>query len=251
MFIARGRMLGRDPSGMRSMLAWAVCRAWSAQCSACCALYVEASSESSDIVASSGTMLAPALSTDGEQEQQHILTPASAKTAPAQRHAHHCSICGAVRHTHIQTQTRARIHTGAHTHIHMYTHKHTDTRARTHTHTQTHRHTCAHTHTRARKHARTHTHTHMHMHAHIVRVMGFANFSTLLATLPHLSLSQPTCYCAELVWLKIKVCSSSSLPCVCHNKETKSTRIHTQLNKVKYLIIIKLTPTLTSNPSSK
>jgi hypothetical protein len=56
--------------------------------------------QSSDIMASPGTTLAAALSTDKEQQQQHILTPASAKAAPAQRHAHHCSICGAVRHTH-------------------------------------------------------------------------------------------------------------------------------------------------------
>jgi len=56
--------------------------------------------QSSDIVASPGTMLAPALSTDREQQQQHIPTPASAKDALAQQHAHHCSVCGAARHTH-------------------------------------------------------------------------------------------------------------------------------------------------------
>jgi hypothetical protein len=103
--------------------------------------------QSSDIVARPGTMLTPALSTDREQQQQHILTPASAKAAPALRHAHHCSVCGVARHTqthtythahahaHTHTQTRARIHTGAHTHRH--THKHTDTRAHTYTRTDT------------------------------------------------------------------------------------------------------------------
>jgi hypothetical protein len=171
MFIARGRMLGRDPSGMRSMLAWAVCRAWSAQCSACCALYVEASSESSDIVASSGTMLAPALSTDGEQEQQHILTPASAKTAPAQRHEHHCSNCGAVRHTH--TGTHAHIHSHACACAHAYSRAREYTQVRTHTYTctrtntQTHVHAHIHTHKHTGTHARTHTHVHANTHAHI------------------------------------------------------------------------------------
>ena len=56
--------------------------------------------QSSDIVASPGTMLAPALSTDREQQKQHILTPASAKDALAQHHTHYCSVCGAERHTH-------------------------------------------------------------------------------------------------------------------------------------------------------
>ena len=64
---------------------------------ACCALCVEAEL---GIVASPGTKLAPALSTDGDQQQQHILTPASAKDALAQHHVHHCSVCGAARHTH-------------------------------------------------------------------------------------------------------------------------------------------------------
>ena len=101
-----------------------------------------------------GVMLAPALSTDREQQQQHILTPALAKAAPAQRHAHHCStyahayVCA-----HTYRHARARIHTG----VHAYTRAHT------------------------------HSHAHMHMHAHVTRVMGFANFSASLATLPHLS----------------------------------------------------------------
>ena len=56
--------------------------------------------QSLDIVASPGTMLAFALSTDREQQQQHILMPASAKDALAQHHAHHCSVCGVTRHTH-------------------------------------------------------------------------------------------------------------------------------------------------------
>jgi len=46
-------------------------------------------------------MLAPTLSTDREQQQQHNFTPASAKDALVQHHAHHCSVCGATRHTRI------------------------------------------------------------------------------------------------------------------------------------------------------
>jgi hypothetical protein len=62
------------------------------------------------------TMLAPALSTDKEQQQQHILTPVSAKDAVAQRHAHHCSVCGTARHTHRRARTYAHTHTRARTH---------------------------------------------------------------------------------------------------------------------------------------
>jgi len=168
--MTRESLLGRDPSGTRSVLAWTARGAWSALCR--CLPYTVLK-QSSDIVASSGTMLAPALSKDREQQQQHILTPALAKAAPAQRHAHHCSICGAVRHTHAHTPTRAhththanthththahaRIHTGAHTYIHMRTHQHTGTRTRTHTHAQTHRHTSAHKHTLVHAYTLTHT----------------------------------------------------------------------------------------------
>ena len=110
--------------------------------------------QSSDIVASPGTMLAPALSTDREQ-QQHILTPASAKAATAQRHAHHCSICGAVKHTH------------------TYTHAHTLTRMRMRTHIHTHKHTgthaCAHTRVHAYTSAHTLTRTCICMHTRVVQ----------------------------------------------------------------------------------
>jgi len=64
------------------------------------------------------------------------------------------------------------MHTHTHTHVcaHIHTHKHTGTHAHTHTYT----------------HTLTHSDTHyMHMHAHVARVMGFANFSASLATLPH------------------------------------------------------------------
>ena len=157
----------------------------------------------SDIAASPGAILAPALSTDmelREQQHQHILTPDSAKDAPALRHAHHCSVCKAARHTHRHAHThartntfahtrahkykhkRARVLTGMHTHIHVHTHKHTDKRA--------HTYKCPNTQVHTRAHTRTHTHSHarMHMHAHVAPVMGFANFLALLAMLPHLSL---------------------------------------------------------------
>ena len=164
---------------------------------ACCALCVEAKFRT---VASPGTMLAPALSLDREQQKQRILTPVSAKATPAQRHVHHCSICGTARHTHtgmpahthtcarththtrmrtrtyIQIQTRTCIHTGAHTQIHMHAHKNRHTRARTntyihtntqaHTRTKTHTHTHTHTGTHARAHTYTRTNTQAHTRAH-------------------------------------------------------------------------------------
>ena len=145
----------------------------------------------SNIVASPGTMLAPALLTDTEQQQQHILTPASAKAAPAQRHVRHCSICGAAWHTHAHTHERTHIQTQTRTNTRRHAHAGTHctcarTNTNTHapyTHARTHRHSHAHTNT----HAHAHTHAHMHMHAHAACVMGFAIFSASLATLPHLS----------------------------------------------------------------
>jgi hypothetical protein len=84
------------------------------------------SKQNSDIVASPGTMLAPALSTDREEQQQHVLTPASAKATPAHRHAHHCSICGAARHT----SRRACTHALMCTHTHTLTRTHAYARIR-------------------------------------------------------------------------------------------------------------------------
>ena len=136
-----------------SMLAWTVPGAWSARCR--CLPRTLCSR-----IQTSWPARAPALSTDREQQKQHILTPVSAKATPAQCHAHHCSICGAARHTHsracthahmctrthIQTQMCVCIHTGAHTHTHARaqntgTHAHTHTRARAHTLTCTHAYT--------------------------------------------------------------------------------------------------------------
>ena len=89
--------------------------------------------------------------------------------------------------THTYTHTHAYTHmrTYAHTHAHAHTHRHTCA----HTHTHIHMHTHKHTDTRTRTHtkAQTHRHTHMHLHAQVERVMGFANFSASLPTLPHLS----------------------------------------------------------------
>ena len=128
-----------------------------------------------DIVASPGTMLAPALSTDREQQQQqHILVPASAKDALAQHHANHYSVFGAARHTHIQASTRIRAHirTPAHTHTHAHNYTHTNTHAREHSQARTRMYTCARTNTQTHarahiqmpKHTGTHTHTHTHTH---------------------------------------------------------------------------------------
>jgi len=130
----------------------------------------------------------PILLTDREQQQQqqHILTPASAKPVPAQRHVHHFSVCEAARHTHALTHMRACAH--KHTRTHMGKHSYT------HVHTYTHIHTHAHAHIRTQTHANSqagthsYTRTHMHMYARVAHVTGFANFSALLAMLPHFSL---------------------------------------------------------------
>jgi len=134
--------------------------------------------QSSDIVASPGTMLAPALLTDREQQQQHILKPASANDALAQHHAHHCSVRGATRHTYrlARTHTHTHIHTHKHTYIHIHTrmreHTHIQTQTRAnihrlahaHAHAETHRHTQKHTYKRPNTQAHTHTHTCICMH---------------------------------------------------------------------------------------
>jgi len=91
------------------------------------------------------------------KQKQHILTPVSAKATLAQRHAHHCSICGAARHTHM----RACTHT--HTRMRTRTHIQTQTRVCIHTGAHTHTYTCTCTRTNTQTHARTHTHTHTHM----------------------------------------------------------------------------------------
>ena len=126
--------------------------------------------QSSDILASPGTMLAPALSTHREQQKQHILMLVSAKATTAQRHAHHCSICGAARHTQACLHTRTHVHAHAHTRTHAcarahtYLHKH----ARVYTQARTHTYTCTRTKTQthARAHILTHKHTCTHTHTH-------------------------------------------------------------------------------------
>ena len=169
--------------------------------------------QSSDIVASPGTMLAPALLTDREQQWQHILTLASAKAALALHHAHNCSICGAARHTHthtgVPTHTRTHVHALTRTHVHALTRTHACahtyshkcarlcTQARTHTYTctcpdtyihmcehiyiYTHKHTITHVHAHTHTLTYTHSHAHMHMHAKDARMMGFAKFSASLS----------------------------------------------------------------------
>jgi hypothetical protein len=113
----------------------------------------------------------PILLADREQQQQHILTPASTKPAstapctPLQRlwgckaHAQTCTRTHTCTHTcacaHTYEHKRAQKHTGTFTHIHMHTHKHT------HTHTRTHTCIC------------------------VAHVMGIANFSASLVTLPY------------------------------------------------------------------
>ena len=130
---------------------------------------------SSDILASPGTCLL-----NREKQKQHILTPVSAKATPAQRHAHHCSICGAARHTqrcacthaHMCTHTCTHACARAHTYNkHKRTRTNTQTRVSTHKYAQTHRHTRAHTHIHTNIHARTHTHTHTCICTHTLHAL--------------------------------------------------------------------------------
>jgi len=171
--------------------------------------------QSSDIVASPGTMLAPALLTDREQQQQqHILALVSAKATPAQRHARLCSICGAARCTHRRACTHARTHahTCTHTHVHTHTHEHTHTNlkcARVYTLAHAHTYTCmrtnTQTHSRAHIHPRKHTGTHAHTHTHTrARTHAYActccahdgprQFFSVASDRPHLSLLHFYCF---------------------------------------------------------
>jgi len=113
--------------------------------------------------------------------------------APAQRHAHRCSVWGAAArhaHTHACTHTTMReyacVHARTHTHVHTRTHTHAHTE--THTHTRTHTtHTCAceYTHTYKNTHTNKHNHAYARTHAlHRQHVLGFASFSAPLPTCP-------------------------------------------------------------------
>jgi hypothetical protein len=186
-------LLGRDPSGTRSVLARIVC---GAPCNRSCPLNRQGTAAAAahpytscfSKGCSSTVSCTPLQHLLGNkaQTQAHTHTHTRAHThthAHTHIHSHACACAHthtyAHMHAHIHTykHKRARIRIGVHTHVHMHTHKHTDARVHTHTNAQTHRHT----------HARTHTHAHMHMHAHVAHVMGFANFPASLATLPHLS----------------------------------------------------------------
>jgi len=81
--------------------------------------------QSSDIVASPGIVLAPALS-------RHT-----------HRHTHTHTHMHAHAHTYTNTNARANTLRRAHTHTHAHTHKHTCTRAHTYTRTNTQAHTRA------------------------------------------------------------------------------------------------------------
>ena len=97
--------------------------------------------QSSGIMAIPGTWLVPALSTDREQQQQHILMPASAKAAPAQRHASAASVWQ--QGTHIRlARTYAHTHTHTYTYTHARAHKRPQMPKHTGTHTCTHAYVC-------------------------------------------------------------------------------------------------------------
>ena len=117
--------------------------------------------QGSGIVASPGTMLAPALSTDREEQQQHILWSIFRQRI-LQHSVMHTTAASAVRHTHRHTHIRSHACACAHTNKHKcareYTQvcTHTYTCTRTNTYTYTHAHACMHTHTQTHRHTRTH-----------------------------------------------------------------------------------------------
>jgi len=169
--MTRGSLLGRDHSGLQFALAWTVCGGM--ECTVQKLVVHCVLKQSSDIVASPGTMLAPALSTDREQQQQHILKPASAKDALAQHHARHCSVCEAARHTH-QGSTHIRAHTRTHTqthaHAHIHTHAHIQIQMCTKSYIRTQAHAQTQTHARAQIQTPKHTGTHTCICMHMLRV---------------------------------------------------------------------------------
>jgi len=78
---------------------------------------------------------------------------------------------------------------------------------------------------KAQTHVQTHRHTHTHRHAHVAHVMGFANFSASLATLPYLSAMQRSRTRSVLEKLEVHaraglVCNKSQKPLI--NKESGS-----------------------------
>jgi len=169
-------LLGQDPSRMRSVLAWSargVCklRHGARGAGACCSLCVKAVFKHCGQSGHSARTCLVLLADRGQQHQkQHILTPASAKPAPAQHRAHRCSVCGEERHAYVHTHTCMR--------------------------TQ-----CVHTSTRGHAHAHAQAYTHAHTYTlHKQHVMGFAKFLSVASNAPSLvpfkmgSLSQANCF---------------------------------------------------------
>ena len=176
----RGSLLGRDPSGTQSVLAWTVRGAWSARCR-CLLRTVCRSRVQTSWPARAPCPHLPSQQT-GKAEAAHphaCFSKGYSSTAPCTPLQH---LWGSKTHTH------ACLHTHAHTHAHAHTYTNTNACVYTHrrTHTHIHMHMHAHKHTDTRAHTHSHTHTHA-MHAHVARVMGLANSSASLAALPHLS----------------------------------------------------------------
>jgi hypothetical protein len=146
--MTRGNLLGRDPSGTRSVLAWTVRGAWSNVAGACRVLRAEAKFRHRG------------------QPRHHACTCPLNRQGTAAAALPHACFSKDCSSTASCTPLQHLWGSKAHTHIHTCTHTHTHAHAHTHTHAQTHRHTRVCTHTCARIHECTYTHTHMHMHAH-------------------------------------------------------------------------------------
>ena len=156
------------------------------------------------------------------KQSSDIVTRASCSHLPSQQTGNSSSSTSSCLLQQRLLQQSVMHTTAAHSHTHAHAHTPINKGAREYTqtrifsHAQTHRHTSAHTHTLLHAYAHTHTHTHthshahMHMHAHVARVMGFANFSASLATLPHLSLC-PLCECLLLAGIPSTPAPNSTL----------------------------------------
>ena len=157
MLMTRGSVLGQDPSGMRFVLAWNFRGAWSARCRCLprivCRIRVQTSWPARALCSHLP------LNRQGKAAAAHpraCFSKAGSRTAactPLRR------LWGSKAYTQACTRT--------HTHAYAQAYRHT------YTHAQVHTHICTHA-------------------LHRQRVMGFANFSALLTTLPHLSSSSFT-----------------------------------------------------------
>jgi hypothetical protein len=170
--MTRGSLLGQDPSGAQSLLAWTVWGAWSAWCR--CLLRTVCWSRARHRGQPGHQARTCPLNRWGSAAAAHPHAcfskgcSSTASCAPLQRlwgcKAHTYRLARTYAHTHalihIYTRMRTQIH------IHTYKHKRVWLLASVHTHKHTHKHTHAHTYKRPNTQAHTRAHTHTRTHAY-------------------------------------------------------------------------------------